>query len=147
MKALVFFLVISLFGCGSQSKNSVVNKIEFEVVNHFQYQLISSQFQIVDTQEKMDAIFSIIHKNSVGPRFPPIHTVSDQETYLVFKTPLKNFNDVEIVEVSLEGKTLHIYFKEIDNPQLAKTSRLTPNVLIKILKKIEVHKLVLHSSK
>lgn len=136
--------MISLFGCGPQVVNSAKVPIEFEDVNHYLYELIPEKFQVIDTQKKMDAVYSVIHKKSGGTRLAPIPTISTEESYLIFKPLLKKTNDVEITEIYTEKDTLFITLKEFNNPQVEKSSRISPNILVKILKKVSAKKLVIN---
>ena len=110
--------------------------LSFEEVNHYPYSLTSKNYLWIDDQEKMDEIFSIIHKQSGGLRLAPIPTIMDDSSYLIFKPTLKNSNDIEITEIYLRNNILNINVKPLENPDLRAGSRISPNVLVKILKKI-----------
>ena len=110
--------------------------LSFEEVNHYPYSLTSKNYLWIDDQEKMDEIFSIIHKQSGGLRLAPIPTIMDDSSYLIFKPTLKNSNDIEITEIYLQNNILNINVKPLENPDLRAGSRISPNVLVKILKKI-----------
>ena len=98
----------------------------------------------IDDQEKMDEIFSIIHKQSGGLRLAPIPTIMDDSSYLIFKPTLKNSNDIEITEIYLQNNILNINVKPLENPDLRAGSRISPNVLVKILKKITDKKITIN---
>ena len=147
MKYFVFLLIISLFSCQSTLSKTEKMPIEFEVVNHYPYDLIKSQFKVIKTQAEMDSVFAIIHSKTIGNRFSPILTVSDEETFVIFKTKLKNHNDVEIKNVDLGGNVLELNLQEIDNPQIAKSSRISPNILLKLPQKVSIENLVINPIK
>ena len=138
MKYTLLLLVFSFIGCTSQALNSGKTPIAFEDVYHYPYQLISEKFEIIETHERMDEVFSIIHKNSVGNRLAPIPGITDTESYLIFKSVLKNSNDVEIEEMYLQNDILYIKVREFENPQLANTYRVAPDILVKLLKKVSI---------
>ena len=138
MKYTLLLLVFSFIGCTSQAFNSAKTLIAFEDVYHYPYQLISEKFEIIDTQERMDEVFSIIHENSVGNRLAPIPGITETESYLIFKSILKNSNDVEIEEMYLQNDILYIKVREFENPQLANTYRVAPDILVKLLKKVSI---------
>ena len=138
MKYTLLLLVFSFIGCTSQALNSGKTPIAFEDVYHYPYQLISEKFEIIETHERMDEVFSIIHKNSVGNRLAPIPGITDTESYLIFKSVLKNSNDVEIEEMYLQNDILYIKVIEFENPQLAKSNRVAPDILVKLLKKVSI---------
>ena len=144
MKYIFTLIIISLFGCASQVTKSPKTPIEFEDSYHYPYHLISKKFQIMETQAQMNGVFGIIHQKNGGKRSAPIPTVSDEESYLIFKPLLKKTNDIEIREIYTQNNTLYITLKEFDNPQIEKSSRLSPNVLVKLLKKVSSKKLVLN---
>ena len=110
--------------------------LSFEEVNHYPYSLTSKNYLWINDQEKMDEIFSIIHKQSGGLRLAPIPTIMDDSSYLIFKPTLKTSNDIEITEIYLHNNILNINVKPLENPDLRAGSRISPNVLVKILKKI-----------
>ena len=144
MKYLFTLFIISLFGCSSQLASSAKLPIEFEDVNHYPFEIIAQKFQMIDTQKKMDAVFSVIHKKSIGNRLPPIPTVDAEETYVIFKPVLKNSNDVEIREIYTENDTLFIDVKEFENPQIERSSRVSLNILVKLLQKVSAKNLVIN---
>ena len=145
MKYTFLLLMFSFIGCASQALNSAKTPIAFEDVYHYPYHLISGKFKIIDTQEKMDEVFTIILKNSVGNRLAPIPGIVDTESYLIFKPVLKNTNDVEIEEMYLLNDILYINLKEFDNPQLAKSNRVAPNILVKLLKKVSIKTITINN--
>lgn len=147
MKYFVFLLMISLFSCQSTLSKMEKTPMEFEVVNHYTYDLIKNQFKIIKTQAEMDSVFAIIHSKTIGNRFSPILTVSDEETFVIFKTKLKNHNDVEIKNVDVAGNVLELNLQEIDNPQIAKSSRISPNILLKLPQKVSIENLVINPIK
>lgn len=118
--------------------------LSFEEVNHYPYSLTSKNYLWIDDQEKMDGIFSIIHKQSGGLRLAPIPTIMDDSSYLIFKPTLKNANDIEITEIYLQNNILNINVKPLENPDLRAGSRISPNVLVKILKKITDKKITIN---
>ena len=118
--------------------------LSFEEVNHYPYSLTSKNYLWINDQEKMDEIFSIIHKQSGGLRLAPIPTIMDDSSYLIFKPTLKNSNDIEITEIYLQNNILNINVKPLENPDLRAGSRISPNVLVKILKKIADKKITIN---
>ena len=118
--------------------------LSFEEVNHYPYSLTSKNYLWINDQEKMDEIFSIIHKQSGGLRLAPIPTIMDDSSYLIFKPTLKNSNDIEITEIYLQNNILNINLKPLENPDLRAGSRISPNVLVKILKKITDKKITIN---
>ena len=118
--------------------------LSFEEVNHYTYSLTSKNYLWINDQEKMDEIFSIIHKQSGGLRLAPIPTIMDDSSYLIFKPTLKTSNDIEITEIYLQNNILNINVKPLENPDLRAGSRISPNVLVKILKKITDKKITIN---
>ncbi|WP_027376151.1 hypothetical protein [Kaistella palustris] len=142
MKFLYIFFLMAFLSCDSQSKNSLRTPVEFETVNHYPYNLTPEKFLVIDTQAKMDAVYSVIHRNTVGNRLAPIPSVNDGELYVVFKPTLKDTNDVEITGITTANDTLYVGLKESDNPQIKKASRMQPNILVKLQTKIPLKNIV-----
>jgi hypothetical protein len=117
-------------------------EIEFEDNYHYPYSLTENNFLIIDTQDKMDNIYSIIHKKNGGKRLAPIPTVTDEETFIIIKPLLKNANDVSVEKVTFDNETLYIKIKEFNNPSIDVKNRQSPNILLKLLKKISAKKVI-----
>lgn len=136
MKIYLYFLLFLFINCQSQiiDKNALPQKeIQFEDKYHYPFTLSPKDFVIINSQEKMDEIFKIIHKKNKGNRLSPIPTVIENETYIIIKPHLKNSNDVSIDKISLINNTLYIKVTEFDNPDFQKTNRVSPNILLKLL--------------
>lgn len=129
----MLFLFIN---CQSQIVgNNVLSQrkeIQFEDQYHYPFTVSQKDFVIINSQEKMDEIFKIIHQKNKGNRFSPIPTVIKNETYIIIKPHLKNSNDVSIDKISLVRNTLYIKVTEFNNPDFQKTSRVSPNILLKL---------------
>lgn len=147
MNYLCTLLIVLFFSCNSQSANTPAEKINFEEVNHFFYPLISEQYLVLDTQEKIDSVYKVIHSKSKGNRLAPIPSLSEDETYLIFKVGLKNSNDVELKEISQRGNNIYVEVDEFNNPQIQKSSRISPYVLVKLLKKVNPEKILINDQK
>ncbi|MCZ2082777.1 MAG: hypothetical protein LC112_00775 [Flavobacteriales bacterium] len=147
MNYLYMFLVVLFFSCDSQSANAAADKINFEEVSHFFYPLISEQYLVLNTQEKIDSVYKVIHSKSPGNRLAPIPSLSDNESYIIFKPLVKNSNDVEIKEISQKGNTIYVDVGEFHNPDVQKSSRISPYVLVKLLKKVNPKKIVFNYQK
>lgn len=136
MRLCLYFFLFLFLNCQSQivSGNVVLQEkeIQFEDKNHYPFSLTSKDFLIIDSQEKMDEVFSRIHQNNKGSRFSPIPAVVNNETYIIIKPHLKNFNDVLIDKISLKKNTLYIKVTEFNNPDFGKTARTSPNILLKL---------------
>lgn len=145
MKYIFTLVMISIIGCASQVLNSTKTPIPFEDVYHYPYRLISKNFEIIDTQEKMDEVFSVIHENSESNRLAPIPIIKETESYLIFKPVLKNTNDVEVEQMHLHNDILYITIKEFENPQLAKRNRMSPDILVKLLKKVSIKTIIINN--
>lgn len=141
MNYVFSFLFFLLLGCDLQSGTISSKKIDFEEVSHFSYQLTARNYLILDTQAKIDSVYKIIHSKTEGNRLAPIPTILPDETYIVFKPVLKNSNDIEIRNIILENNILYINVHEFNNPQVPRTNRGVPNVLVKLLKEINPNKI------
>lgn len=146
MKTYLYFLFLLFINCQSQNANklsmSQKTEIEFEDNYHYPYSLTENNFLIIDTQDKMDNIYSIIHKKNGGKRLAPIPTVTDEETFIIIKPLLKNANDVSVEKVTFDNETLYIKIKEFNNPSIDVKNRQSPNILLKLLKKISAKKVI-----
>lgn len=147
MKYFLILVVFAFFGCNAQFSDSGENRLSFEEVNHYNFQLISKKFEVIETQDKMDSLFSKIHQNSGGQRLAPVPQIMPDETYLIFKPVLKSSNDILIKEIQLQNNNLLISTEDFNNPQLQKASRISPNILIKILKKVSIKKVLIENQK
>lgn len=146
MKLYLHFLFFLFLNCQSQIVGNKVlpqgKEIQFEDQYHYPFTLSQKNFLIINSQEKMDEIFKIIHQKNKGNRFSPIPTVIENETYIIIKPHLKNANDVSIDKLSLIKNTLYIKVTEFDNPDFQKASRVSPNVLLKLSGKISFKKII-----
>jgi hypothetical protein len=118
------------------------SEIQFEDNYHYSYSLTENKFLVIDTQDKMDKVYSIIHKKNGGQRLAPIPTVTDEETFIIIKPILKNSNDVSIEKVTFNNETLFIKIKEFSNPAVDSKNRQSPNIILKLLKKIPAKKII-----
>lgn len=145
MKFILCFLLIYFVNCQSLAVKEIDMKqtvnIPFEDQYHYPFPLIKNNFLVIDTQEKMDQIFAIIHQKTGGGRLAPIPTITPYETYIIIKPALKNTNDIMIQNVSLNKKVLTVAIKEFDNPDFKKENRTSPDILFKLLKKVSIKKI------
>lgn len=145
MKIYLHFLFFLFINCQSQvAGNNALSKgkdIQFEDQYHYLFSLIEKDFIIINSQEKMDEIFKIIHQKNKGNRLSPIPTVIENETYIIIKPHLKNSNDVSIDKISLIKNTLYIKVTEFDNPDFQKASRVSPNILLKLSGNVKFKKI------
>lgn len=143
MRLLLYFFLFLFLSCRSQvGINHAMHQkpISFEDKNHYPFTLTSEDFLIIRTQQKMDEVFSIIHKKNIGNRFSPIPAIVENEMYLIIKPPLKNSNDILIDSVSFYKNTLYVNVKEFQNPDFGKTNRISPNILLKLNEKLDIKK-------
>ena len=131
MKYFSFFALLLLMSCNSPTKSQKVN-IVFEDIYHHYFTLTPEKFVIIDSQEKIEKIYAAIGHFYGGKRRPPIPQVTAEEKYILFKPTLKNTNDVEIMQVEVVNQTLYIKTKPSVNPDRDKSSRFSPNILLKI---------------
>lgn len=147
MKTFLLFFILILFNCQSQvgegTSAQQKKEIQFEDRYHYPFSLTQKDFIVIDSQQKMDEIFTIIHQKNSGNRLSPIPTVVENETFIIVKPQLKNSNDVSIEKINLENKTLTIKVKELDNPDFKKTSRISPNILLKLQGNIIFKKIII----
>ena len=146
MRIHLYFFLLLFLNCQSQtfSKHSMSQKseIQFEDYYHYSYSLTEKKFLVIDTQDKMDKVYSIIHKKNGGQRLAPIPTVTDEDTFIVIKPVLKNSNDVLVEKMILDKETLYVKVKAFNNPNFSQTSRISPNIILIILKKLSVKKII-----
>lgn len=132
---LCFFLFLFL-NCQSQivSRNGVLKGkgIQFEDKYHYPFTLTPKDFLLINSQHKMDEIFKLIHKNNKGNRFSPVPAIVENETYVIIKPHIKDYNDVLIEKISVDRNILYVKIAGFDNPDFSKTSRVSPNILLKL---------------
>lgn len=146
MKYFVLLLIISLFSCQSSLKTDKTS-VEFEIVNYYPFDLIKNDFQVINSQAEMDSVFTIIHSKINGDRFPPILTIAEEETFVIFKTKMKNSNHLDVKNVSITNKILYIDVEEIENPQVPSSNKTPMNVLLKIPQKVSIENLIINRIK
>ena len=143
---LCFFLFLFL-NCQSQivSNNRVPKgkQIQFEDKYHYPFSLTSKDFLLINSQQRMDKVFKLIHNSNKGNRLSSIPVVVDNETYLIIKPPLKDSNDVLIEKISLDKNTLYIKVTGYDNPDFVRTNRVSPNILLKLTRNITFKKITI----
>lgn len=136
MKIHVCFFLFLFLNCQSQivSRNRVLKgkEIQFEDKYHYPFTLTPKDFLLINSQQKMDEVFKLIHKNNKGNRFSPVPAIVENETYLIIKLPLKNSNDVLIEKISLDKNILYVKVTGFDNPDVSKLNRASPNILLKL---------------
>lgn len=146
MKILLYFQLVLFLNCQSQTANQNTlpqnAEIQFEDNYHYPYTLTEKNFFVIDSQDKMDSIYSLIHAKNGGRRLAPIPMVTDEETYIIIKPVLKNANDVSVETMTLNNETLYVKVKAFNNPNISKTSRTSPNILLKLLKKVSPKKII-----
>ncbi|KUJ50780.1 hypothetical protein [Chryseobacterium sp. JAH] len=146
MKIHLYVYLFLFLNCQSQSADhntfSQKAEIQFEDNYHYPYSLTEKNFLVIDTQDKMDQIYSTIHKKNGGRRLAPIPAITDEDTFIIIKPALRNSNDVSVEKMTIDNGTLYIKVKAFNNPNFSQTSRTSPNILLKILKKISVKKVV-----
>ncbi len=147
MKILAFLLLILFSNCSSQ-KASVTSctsgkEIAFEEIYAYPYSLTTKEFLVIDTQQKMDDVFKIIHQRSPKGRMAPIRSVYEKadETYLIYKPVVKTTNSVQIQKMCFNKGTLTIDVAPYNDPQFNKNTRTQPNVMVKILEKLDIKKI------
>lgn len=146
MRLLLYFFVFLFLGCRSQvgTDNRMHQKqVSFEDKNHYPFTITSGNFLIIDNQETMDEVFRIIHQKNKGNRFSPIPAVVENETYIIIKPSLKQSNDVSVDSLSFYKNILYIKVKEFQNPDFMVTSRISPNILLKLNEKLDIKKVII----
>jgi len=146
MKIQFYFYLFLFLNCQSQTaKNNELSQkaeIQFEDNYHYPYSLTEKIFFVIDTQDKMDSIYSIIHAKNGGRRLAPIPMITDEETFIIIKPVLKNSNDVSVETMTLNNETLYVKVKAFNNPNISQTNRTSPNILLKLLKKVSPKKII-----
>lgn len=147
MKIHLYFYLFLFLNCQSQTvNNNLVNQkteIKFEDNYHYRYSLTDKNFFVIDTQDKMDKVYSIIHTKNGGRRLAPIPAINNEDTFIIIKPALKNTNDVSVEKMTSDNETLIVEVKAFNNPTISQNSRTAPNILLKILKKISVKRVVI----
>ncbi|GAA5097009.1 hypothetical protein GCM10023210_31510 [Chryseobacterium ginsengisoli] len=118
-------------------------RIQFEDKSHYPFTLTQKDFLLINSQQKMDEVFNLIHQKNSGNRFSPIPAIVENETYIIIKPQLRNSNDVSIDKISLIKNILYINVSEFDNPDFTKTARISPNILLKLNGNITFRKIIL----
>lgn len=144
MRIGLYFFLFLFLNCQSQTGSinpvSKGKQVTFEDKNHYPFSLTAKDFLIIDSQEKMDEVFRIIHQHTEGNRFSPIPAVVENETYIIVKPALKNTNDVSVESVTLNKDILYIQLKAFENPDFKKESRFSPNILLKLTGRVAFKK-------
>lgn len=148
MKSLIIFALLVFVGCSSQMKKSDLNQsnceIDFEDRNHYAITLTEKPFQVIENQSEMNMIFKKLRNQSTSTKMSPIPVVEADKTFIIFKPILKSTNDVEILKVYLSNENLYIDVKPFSNPQIDSKSRVSPNIFIKLLKKVHIKNLIIN---
>ena len=138
------FLILCFISCGSQSASSKTN-VQFEDIYHHYFNLTSEKFLILDSQVKLNEVYTAIAQHYGGKRRPPIPQVNVEEQYVIVKPTLNSTNDVEITKVELQNQTLYIDAKPFYNGDQAKNSRVVPNILLKIYTKQDLKRIIVNN--
>lgn len=144
MRLYLYFFPFLFLNCQSQiagnNPASEGKQISFEDKNHYLFSLTSKDFLVVDSQEKMDEVFRIIHQHTQGKRFSPIPAMVENATYVIIKPVLKNTNDVSVESIILDKDILYIKVKAFENLDFRPESRLSPNILLKLTGRVTFKK-------
>lgn len=146
MRLLLYFFLFLFLSCRSQvglGNAMHQRQISFEDKNHYPFTVTSGNFLIIDNQETMDEVFRIIHQKNTGNRFSPIPAVVENETYIIIKPSLKQSNDVSVDSLSFYKNTLYVNVKEFQNPESTLSSRISPNILLKLNEKLDIQKVII----
>lgn len=129
---------------GTESSQSKQVNIPFEEITQFPYQITAERFLILDSQQKIDDVYASINAKNKGSRMAPIPTYTGEETYLVIKPVLKTTNSVSVDHIFQKGDTLYVAVKPVNDPQQSASSRVAPNVIIKLEQKISAQKVIIN---
>lgn len=143
---LLYFLIPILYNCQFQMSNGAhINQreIQFEDKNHYPFSLTKEAFLVIDSQQKMDDVYKIIHQHSIGNRLSPIPIVSDNDIYIVIHPKVTNDNDISIDSIRLQKNILYVYIKEFDNPNISHLTKDSTHVLIKLNEKITFKNIII----
>lgn len=147
MKFILCLSLVFLIDCqpklAAHAERSKPINISFEDRSHYTFPLIKSSFLVIDTQEKMDEIFSVIHTKISGGRLSPVLTVTEGETYIIIKPILKDTNDVTIESISLSHNIVTVTVKGFENPNINRESRRSPDILLKLSKTIIIKNIII----
>ena len=143
MKYFSFLVFLFFVSCNSQT-GSEKTTVEFEDVYHHYFTLTPQNYELIDSQGKMDQVSAAIRNHYSGQRSAPIPTIIPGVKYLIIKPILKNSNDVEILSVERFNTTLHIKAKPFHNPELNEQSRLSPNILLKLYTESNLNKIIIN---
>ena len=121
-----------------QERLNDAQEIQFEDYYHYPFSVTEQKYWLINNQQDMNELFSMIHRNVGGNRLSPIPTVQDNVSYIVIKPQLKTTNDVLIKKIHYKNGILLINLEEFNNPQIDSKSRVTPNILLKLNKIINI---------
>jgi hypothetical protein len=121
---------------------SLGKEILFQDKHHYLISLTQKDFFIIDSDEKMDNVFNLINEKNEN-RYSPVPAIVENETFIIFKPKLKNSNDVLVDKISLDKNILYIKVSEFDNPDFNKSSRTSPNILLKLIGNINFKKIII----
>jgi hypothetical protein len=120
---LYFSLLIHLFSCQNSKIKGVemgLKTVEFEEINHINFKLIDSEYQILKSQDEINVIYKKINDNNPSPRKNPIPSYNEDETYIVLQ-PKIDQSDFTVEGISESNQSLKIKIHPYSNPEFKDT--------------------------
>lgn len=136
-----FFLIYFVFSCsnsknmnGIDQDNKNQKNVEFIEVRRLNHAIELNETSLINSTNEIKLLYQQLNDSRYSKSAPIPVLEGDEEAFLVLKPKLKRikYGDIEVEILMLEGSTLWVTYKEVENPEYFEKKQSDPIVILKI---------------